>query len=116
MLLSAEWLHPDWGRVTSEANVMPWGVRLYQNPRFHSLQRTMKTSRFVPRKSCTEAVPELMESRTVEKIRFARGKARKSPWCEAEHRVIDWVSRSPNGEFEVVIMIEGMTEEMHGSD
>src|SRR5229473_6518665 len=30
----------------------------------------------------------------------------KSPWCEVEHRVIDWVSRSPfTGEFEVVIMI-----------
>jgi hypothetical protein len=34
-----------------------------------------------------------------------------------KHRVIDWVSRSPfTGEFEVVIMIEGVTEEMHGSN
>ncbi|MDT7814199.1 MAG: hypothetical protein QOJ42_4115, partial [Acidobacteriaceae bacterium] len=33
------------------------------------------------------------------------------------HRVIDWVSRSLwTGEFEVVIMIEVVTEEMHGSD
>ena len=59
---------------------------------------------------------EGMELRAVEQVRFARGKARKSPWCEAEHRVIDWVSRSPNGEFEVVIMIERVIEEMHGSN
>src|ERR1700737_2431207 len=26
--------------------------------------------------------------------RFARGTARKSPWCAIEHRVIDWASRS----------------------
>ena len=31
-------------------------------------------------------------------------------------REIDWVSRSLHGEFEVVIMIERMTEEMHGPD
>ena len=30
----------------------------------------------------------------VEQVRFARGTARKSPWCEVDHRVIDWVSRS----------------------
>src|SRR5438477_3775187 len=48
----------------------------------------------------------------------ARGTARKSPWCAAEHRVIDWASRSPSeeGESEVVIMIAVATEEMHGSD
>jgi predicted PurR-regulated permease PerM len=38
-------------------------------------------------------------------------------WCEAKHRVIDWASRSSYAEeFEVVIMIEGVTEEMHGSN
>ena len=53
----------------------------------------------------------------VEKVRFARGTARTSRWCEVEHRVIDWVSRSSyKEEFEVVIMIEGVTEEMHGSN
>jgi hypothetical protein len=47
-----------------------------------------------------------MELRAVEKVRFARGTTRKSPWCEVKH-VIDWVSRSLlTGEFEVVIMIE----------
>ena len=52
-----------------------------------------------------------------EEVRFARGTARKSPWCAVEHRVIDWASRSPlTGEFEVVIMIAVVTEEMHGSD
>src|ERR1039458_9117902 len=30
----------------------------------------------------------------VEQVRFARGTARKSPWCAEEHRVIDWASRS----------------------
>jgi hypothetical protein len=57
-----------------------------------------------------------MGLRAVEKVRFVRGKARKSRWCEVEHRVIDWVSRSLHGEFEVIIMIERVTEEMHGSD
>jgi hypothetical protein len=40
-------------------------------------------------------------------------------WCEVKHRVIDWVSRSPSlgsSKFEVVIMIERVIEEMHGSD
>src|ERR1019366_7840943 len=59
---------------------------------------------------------EGMGLRTVEKVRFARGKARTSRWCETEHRVIDWVSRSLHGEFEEVIMIERVIEEMHGSD
>jgi len=62
-------------------------------------------------------VAQGMGLRAVEKIRFARGTTRKSRWCVVEHRVIDWVSRSPfAGEFEVVIMIAGATEEMHGSD
>jgi hypothetical protein len=38
-------------------------------------------------------------------------------WCEAKHRVIDWASRSSfTEEFEIVIMINGVTEEMHGSN
>jgi hypothetical protein len=32
----------------------------------------------------------------LEKVQFSRGTARKSPRCAAEHRVIDWVSRSPS--------------------
>ena len=35
-----------------------------------------------------------MGLRAGEKIRSARGTARKSPWCAVEHRVIDWASRS----------------------
>ena len=37
-----------------------------------------------------------MELRADEKVQFARGKARKSRWCEVKHREIDWVSRSPS--------------------
>ena len=37
-----------------------------------------------------------MGLRAVEKVRFARGKARNMRWCEVEHREIDWVSRSPS--------------------
>jgi transposase len=45
------------------------------------------------------------------------GTARKSPGCAVEHRRNDWASRSPfAGEFEVVIMIEVVIEEMDGSD
>jgi transposase len=35
-----------------------------------------------------------MGLRADEKVRFARRTARKSPWCAAEHRVIDWASCS----------------------
>jgi hypothetical protein len=35
-----------------------------------------------------------MGLRAVEKVRFARGTTRKSPWCAVDHRVIDWASRS----------------------
>jgi hypothetical protein len=28
--------------------------------------------------------------------RFARGRARKSPWCAVNHRRNDWASRSPS--------------------
>ena len=35
-----------------------------------------------------------MGLRAGEKVRFARGTARKSRWCAVEHRVIDWASRS----------------------
>ena len=52
----------------------------------------------------------------VGRVRFARGAARKSPWCAVEHRAIEWASRSSDEEFELVIMIAVATEEMHGSD
>ena len=49
---------------------------------------------------------QAMGLRAAEKVRFARGTARTSPWCAVEHRVIDWASRSSSDEeFEVVIMI-----------
>jgi hypothetical protein len=35
-----------------------------------------------------------MGLRAVKKVRFARGPARTSRWCEVEHRVIDWAARS----------------------
>jgi transposase len=55
--------------------------------------------------------------RAVQKFRFARGRARKSPWRAVNRRRNDWVSRSPEpGEFEQVIMIEVVIEEMAGSN
>src|SRR5271157_2813905 len=48
------------------------------------------------RRSDVLDVAQGMELRAVEKVRFARGRARKSRWCAVEHRVIDWVSRSPS--------------------
>jgi len=55
--------------------------------------------------------------RASEKVRFARGPARTRRWCAVEHRVIDWAARSSfTEEFELVIMIKVVTEEMHGSD
>ncbi len=58
-----------------------------------------------------------MELRANEKVRFARGAARNRPWCEVDHRRLDWASRSLlQREFEVVIMIDVVTGEMVGSD
>jgi len=62
-------------------------------------------------------VAQGVELRVSEKVRFARGPARTRPWCTVKHGVIDWAARSSfTGEFELVIMIEVVTEEMHGSD
>jgi hypothetical protein len=49
-------------------------------------------------------------------VRFARGKACIRPWCEVNHRPLDWASRSLSREFEVVIMVERAIGEMVGSD
>jgi len=62
-------------------------------------------------------VAQGMGLRASEKVRFARGHARNRPWCAVEHRAMDWAARSSfTEEFEVVIMIEVVTEEMHGSN
>src|SRR6202162_5216214 len=62
-------------------------------------------------------VAQGMGLRAGEKVRFARGTARKSPWCAVEHRVIDCgVPLLFTEEFELGIMIANATEEMHGSD
>src|SRR5580692_2454231 len=49
-------------------------------------------------------------------VRFARGRAWIRPWCEVNHRPLDWASRSLSREFEVVIMVERAIGEMVGSD
>src|SRR6202007_37047 len=49
-------------------------------------------------------------------VRFARGGAWIRPWCEVNHRPLDWASRSLSREFEVVIMVERAIGEMVGSD
>src|ERR1700722_440988 len=62
-------------------------------------------------------VAEGMGLRASEEVRFARGTARKSSGCAVNHRDNDWASRSPQkGEFEEVIMIEVVIEEMVGSN
>src|SRR5664279_394083 len=61
-------------------------------------------------------VAQAMELRTGYKVRFARGTVRLRPWCEVNHRPLDWASRSLRREFEVVIMIDVATGEMVGSD
>ncbi len=52
----------------------------------------------------------------VSRVRFVRGKARYRTWCELEHCVFDWASRSLQREFELVIMVELLIGEMYGSD
>ena len=53
----------------------------------------------------------------VKKFGSHAGKLETGDGVQIEHRVIDWAARSSfTEEFEVVIMIEVVTEEMHGSD
>jgi transposase len=47
---------------------------------------------------------------------LVRGTARYRTWCEVEHRAFDGASRSLKREFEEVIMVEVLIEEMFGSD
>ena len=52
----------------------------------------------------------------VSEVRFVRGTARYRTWREVEHRPLEWASRSLQREFEEVIMVEVLIEEMYGSD
>jgi hypothetical protein len=45
-------------------------------------------------------------------MRFVRGTARYRTWREVERRALDWASRSLKGEFERVIAVEVLIEEM----
>jgi hypothetical protein len=53
---------------------------------------------------------------TVVGVRFVRGTARYRTWREVERRALDGASRSLKREFEEVIMVEVLIEEMFGSD
>src|SRR5215467_9934565 len=46
------------------------------------------------RRSLVLDVAQGMGLRAMEEVRFVRGTARKSRWCEVDHRVIDWASHS----------------------
>jgi hypothetical protein len=48
----------------------------------------------------------------VVRVRFVRGTARNRTWCEVERRALDGASRSLQREFEEVIMVEVLIEEM----
>ena len=61
-------------------------------------------------------VAEWMCVLVVVRVRFVRGTSRYRTWREVEHRALDGASRSLQREFEEVIMVEVMIEEMSGSD
>ena len=67
-------------------------------PPGHAARTENRKGRHGPQTSRSSVldVAQGMELRTVEQVRFARGTTRKSPWCAVDHRVIDWVSRSPS--------------------
>ena len=52
----------------------------------------------------------------VVRVRFVRGTARYRTWREVERRALDGASRSLQREFELVIPVEVLIEEMFGSD
>ena len=61
-------------------------------------------------------VAEWLRVFTVVRVRFVRGTARYRTWREVERRPLDWASRSLKREFEQVIVVEVLIEEMFGSD
>ena len=71
-----------------------------------------------PKTGCSVVldVAEWLAVFAVVRVRFVRGTARNRTWREVERRPHDWASRSLQREFEVVIMVEVLIEEMVGSD
>src|SRR4029077_18824870 len=61
-------------------------------------------------------VAEWLGGFAVLRVRFVRGTARYRTWREVERRPNDGASRFPQREIEEVIMVEGLIEEMYGSD
>ena len=64
----------------------------------HAARAKDRKGRHGPQTGCSSVldVAQGMGLRAVEKVRFARGTTRTSRWCAVDHRVIDWVSRSPS--------------------
>ena len=61
-------------------------------------------------------VAERLRIFAVVRVRFVRGTALYRTWREVERRPLDWASRSLKREFEEVIMVEVLIEEMYRSD
>jgi transposase len=63
---------------------------------FHlAMRRGRKIAKVAMARRLVDVAPG-MELRATYKVRFARGTARKSPWCAVDHRRNDWASRSPS--------------------
>jgi len=75
-----------------------------------------RDSTFTRRISEGGIVAQGMELRASCEVRFARGPARNRRWCAVDTEKLIGRPAPLHEEFEVVIMIEVVTEEIHGSD
>ena len=85
--------------LVEAAQVTVRSVPEWRSKYLHLMMRTRaenRKARHGPQTSGSSVldVAKGMGLRAGEKVRFARGTARKSRWCAVEHRVIDWASRS----------------------
>ena len=93
----------------------------WRNKYFHlAMRRGRKIAKVAMarriRRSYVLDVASGMGLRPDEEARFARGTARTSRWCAANHRVMIGHPAPCKGEFELAILIAVVIEEMAGSD
>src|SRR5437016_10949358 len=105
------------GELLAESRKHTITVRLRQIPSLGPIRSALAVALIqTPHRFRTKMWRKEWDYEQMRKVRFARGRARTSPGCVVDHRRNDWASHSPHGEFEVVIMIEVVIEEMVGSD
>jgi transposase len=93
------------GHISKQGNVLlcfllveAAQVTVRSDPRWRSqfFHLAMRRGRKIAKVAMALDVAPRLGLRRNAKARFARGRARTSPWCAVNHRRNDWASRSPS--------------------